>query len=353
MAKQLASSGAGVEPSPFKVGWTSSCMHTHVRWVVGSAWAGRTRQVASTRRNGSQGPAAATLSKTRSCSGWLSRTQTPTYVGAYQSHPSSPPPPLATASDTAHGGRRATRRLVAIRACSPFSCRQSASLSPEQVRYIFVAIMGADDYVDAYSRLVKLKLKKAATGDGACPPRVLRPRGHLQQVLCATVPGYAVTARGARRATLRPLRRFLTVAPSRDRTQVRFAMHFALGDAFKTLQEASLHRAANTAKLLAQLIHRAAVPITVLKVGRYRTRATALLLSRALALTYTDTSPTPAPILRPKPTTSPAPSPPGGALARPLAAHRLLLASLLRRAPRRAVCGAASGDAHAARAVER
>ena len=112
-----------------------------------------------------------------------------------------------------------------------------------------------------------------------------------------SVPGYASHCeRCTARATLRPLRRFLTVAPSRDRTQVRFAMHFAFWDAFKTLQEVSLHRAANTAKLLAQLIHRAAVPITVLKVGRYRTRATALLLGVA---------PLPSPTPIPSPNSSP------------------------------------------------
>lgn len=48
--------------------------------------------------------------------------------------------------------------------------------------------------------------------------------------------------------------------------EFRFALQFAFWDAFKTLPELSLHRAANTAKLLAQLVQRDAVPLTCLKV---------------------------------------------------------------------------------------
>lgn len=51
--------------------------------------------------------------------------------------------------------------------------------------------------------------------------------------------------------------------------EVRFALHFAFWDLFKTLADLTLHRAANTAKLLAYLVHNAAVPITVLKVVRW------------------------------------------------------------------------------------
>ena len=49
----------------------------------------------------------------------------------------------------------------------------------------------------------------------------------------------------------------------------RFAFHFALWDAFKALDEAPLHRAANTAKMLAALLLRAALPVDVLKVVRW------------------------------------------------------------------------------------
>ena len=43
-------------------------------------------------------------------------------------------------------------------------------------------------------------------------------------------------------------------------------MHYAFWDVFKALPEMQLHRAANSAKLLAQLVCSGAVPISVLKV---------------------------------------------------------------------------------------
>ena len=111
-------------------------------------------------------------------------------------------------------------------------------------RRIFVAMMGADDYVDAHTRLVKLRLTK-----GQQPEMV---RVLLE---CCGQEGifnryYALL--GAR--LCETFREF------------RFALQFAFWDAFKTLGELTLHRTANTAKLLAQLIQRDAVPLACLKV---------------------------------------------------------------------------------------
>jgi len=111
----------------------------------------------------------------------------------------------------------------------------------------FVAIMGADDYIDAHGRLTKLKLKRAQQPE-------------LVRVLldCCGQEGifnryYALL--GARLCeTFR---------------EVRFAMNFAFWDAFKQLGDFTLHRAANTAKLLAQLLCKGAVPVSVLKVVKW------------------------------------------------------------------------------------
>ena len=46
-------------------------------------------------------------------------------------------------------------------------------------------------------------------------------------------------------------------------------MNFAFWDAFKQLGDFTLHRAANTAKLLAQLLCKGAVPVTALKVVKW------------------------------------------------------------------------------------
>ena len=105
-------------------------------------------------------------------------------------------------------------------------------------------MMGADDYVDAHTRLVKLRLTK-----GQQPEMV---RVLLE---CCGQEGifnryYALL--GAR--LCETFREF------------RFALQFAFWDAFKTLGELTLHRTANTAKLLAQLIQRDAVPLACLKV---------------------------------------------------------------------------------------
>lgn len=51
--------------------------------------------------------------------------------------------------------------------------------------------------------------------------------------------------------------------------EVRFAMHFAFHDEFGQLGDVSLHRAANTAKLLAHLVQHEVLPATVLKVVRW------------------------------------------------------------------------------------
>jgi nucleolar MIF4G domain-containing protein 1 len=111
-------------------------------------------------------------------------------------------------------------------------------------RRIFVALMGADDYVDAHTRLTRLRLAK---GQQAEIVRVL--------LECCGQEGV--------------FNRYYALLGARlceSHREVRFAMTFAFWDAFKQLPELSLHRAANTAKLLANLVHAEAVPVTCLKV---------------------------------------------------------------------------------------
>ena len=51
--------------------------------------------------------------------------------------------------------------------------------------------------------------------------------------------------------------------------EVKFALHFALWDAFKEVAQQPLTRSANTARLLAQLLSREALPAAVLKVVQW------------------------------------------------------------------------------------
>jgi nucleolar MIF4G domain-containing protein 1 len=111
-------------------------------------------------------------------------------------------------------------------------------------RRIFVAMMGADDFVDAHARVVRLKLAKAQQ------PEIVRVL-----LECCGQEGV--------------FNRFYALLGARlceSHREVRFAMNFAFWDVFKQLSELSLHRAANTARLLAQLVLKSATPVTVLKV---------------------------------------------------------------------------------------
>ena len=51
--------------------------------------------------------------------------------------------------------------------------------------------------------------------------------------------------------------------------EFRFALQFAFWDAFKQMADLTIHRAANTAKLLSQLILADAVPLACLKVVKW------------------------------------------------------------------------------------
>lgn len=111
-------------------------------------------------------------------------------------------------------------------------------------RKIFVSIMGADDFVDAHGRLTRLRLTKAQQ------PEIVRVL-----LECCGQEGI--------------FNRYYALLASRlceSHREIRFGMTFAFWDVFKQLPELTLHRAANTAKLLAQLLAAGSVPVTCLKV---------------------------------------------------------------------------------------
>ena len=208
--KQLASKGGLHEPPPFKVSW-DELVHADERgrwWLVGSAWAGRAPSGIS---------------------------------GAGEDGGS------ASASARERGGAASGGGGVVSVEARLLRLAEGQRMNTEVRRQIFVAIMGADDYIDAHGRLTKLKLKRAQQPE-------------LVRVLleCCGQEGifnryYALL--GARLCeTFR---------------EVRFAMNFAFWDAFKQLGDFTLHRAANTAKLLAQLLCKGAVPVTALKVVKW------------------------------------------------------------------------------------
>ena len=124
---------------------------------------------------------------------------------------------------------------------------ESQRMNTDVRRGIFVAIMGSDDYVDAHTRVLKLRLKKGQQ------PEIVRVLLECCGQEGAFNRFYAL----------------LGVRLCETYREVRFALHFAFWDLFKQLADLTLHRAANSAKLLANLAHRAAVPITVLKVRMY------------------------------------------------------------------------------------
>ena len=117
-------------------------------------------------------------------------------------------------------------------------------MNTELRRKIFVAIMGADDYMDAHGRVSRLKVAK---GQQAEIVRVLLD--------CCGQEGV--------------FNRYYALLCSRlceSHREVRFSCQFAFWDVFKQLPELPLHRAANMAKLLAHLCLSGATPVAVLKV---------------------------------------------------------------------------------------
>jgi len=120
-------------------------------------------------------------------------------------------------------------------------------LSTEVRKAVFVAIMGSDDYIHAFDRISKLKVKKAQKAE------VVRVLMHC----CGA------------EATFNAFYALLAARLCSAHREYKFAFHFAMWDAFKQLHDAPLNKVANTAKLLAQLLNRGALPVTVLKVVRW------------------------------------------------------------------------------------
>lgn len=120
-------------------------------------------------------------------------------------------------------------------------------LSTDVRKAVFVAIMGSDDYIHAFDRISKLKVKKAQKAE------VVRVLMHC----CGA------------EATFNAFYALLAARLCSSHREYKFAFHFAMWDAFKQMQESPLNRVANTAKLLAQLLTRDALPVTVLKVVRW------------------------------------------------------------------------------------
>ena len=203
--KTLGSASGSHEPAAFKVGW-DELVNARSRgrwWVIGSAWAGRSGAGGGGNGSGGNGSGGADGDSARS---------------------------------GAKGALSGEDRLLAL--------AEGQRMNTDVRRRIFVALMGADDYVDAHTRLTRLRLAK-----GQQPEMV---RVLLE---CCGQEGV--------------FNRFYALLAARlceSHREVRFGMTFAFWDAFKQLPELSLHRAANTAKLLANLVYMDAVPITCLKV---------------------------------------------------------------------------------------
>ena len=186
--RRLATQGR--EPPPFKAGWDElRDADTKGRWwLTGAAWVGR-------------------------------------QAGAADA-------PAAASSSADGAGEGALLKLAGAQ-----------RMNTEVRRALFVAIMGADDYKEAHSRVGALRLKKAQLPEVA---RVLLD--------CC-----------AREGAFNPFYALLGAELCASR-EVRYSLQCAYWDSFKQLAELSLPRAANQAKLLARLVSRGALPIGVLKV---------------------------------------------------------------------------------------
>jgi nucleolar MIF4G domain-containing protein 1 len=103
---------------------------------------------------------------------------------------------------------------------------------------------GAEDYVDAATRVTKLRLQRGQQADAA---RVLLECCGQEGVFNLFYALLGARLCGCHR-------------------ELKFGLQCAYWDEFKQLEGASLHRAANLAKLLAQLLGRAALPLAALRV---------------------------------------------------------------------------------------
>ena len=203
--KQLGSSkGVSHEPASFKVTW-EELLHAESRgrwWVIGSAWAGRANGAEAAGGDGNRGPGSSKADGKK-------------------------------ASKEGAGGEEKLLKLA-----------EGQRMNTDVRRKIFIAMMGAEDYLDAHTRLVKLKLKRGQQ------PEMVR----VLMECCG------------QEGVFNKYYALLGERLCESYREFRFALQFAFWDAFKQLPELSLHRAANTAKLLAQLVSRDSVPLTCLKV---------------------------------------------------------------------------------------
>mmetsp|Transcript_57084 Transcript_57084/g.131060 ORF Transcript_57084/g.131060 Transcript_57084/m.131060 type:complete len:319 (-) Transcript_57084:258-1214(-) len=210
MQKMLRNEGEremAAVPTALKAGW-DELVYAQERgrwWLVGSAWAGR-----------ASGAEAAVGERAAAA---------------------------AAAASSSSGAR--TRESMSTSAVEEklLQLASAQRMNTEARKDIFVAITGADDYVDAFERLNKLRIPKTQRAE------VVRVVLHCCGQEKVYNPFYALVA-----ARLCAAHR-----------EYRFAFHFVLWDTFKELKDLPLRRAANVAKLLAEMLGRGALPMTVLK----------------------------------------------------------------------------------------
>jgi len=211
--RQLASSGSVSEPPPFTVKWAElTDADTHGRWwLVGGAWAGRQPGGKAAAAGGGGGDGG------------------------------------GGSSGGVRGRASKEEKLAAL--------AQAQRMNTDLRRQIFVAIMGAEDYLDAHDRLGRLRLRKGQQ------PEVVRVL-----LECCGQEGLFNRFYGLLAARLCASHR-----------EIRFTLQFAFWDEFKALPESSLHRAANVAKLLAHVLSRGALSLGLLKVVKWHTMSQRLL----------------------------------------------------------------------------
>ena len=190
---------SGASTAPFKVGW-AELLEAEERgrwWLVGSAWAGRHAAGQQAEREGDGGGGGARPKK---------------------------------------GAGSAEERLQQL--------ATAQRMNTDLRRALFMAMMGADDYMDAAARVAKVRVKRAQQGEVA---RVL--------LACAGQEG-----------AFNPYYALLGARLCASHRELRFALQCAYWDELKEMDGQSLHRGANLAKLLAHLLGRGALPLAMLRV---------------------------------------------------------------------------------------
>ena len=108
---------------------------------------------------------------------------------------------------------------------------------------IFMIIMNAEDYLDALQNLLKLKLNRKESKDIAI----------------------VITECCAQEQTFNKFYVFLIEKLSQLKKEVKFSFQYALWDQFKLLENFSLRKICNIAKLTAYLIRKAVIGLGSLK----------------------------------------------------------------------------------------